>query len=53
MPETWKSHEEFEQQWGDLATYNADVARGLVHSIAWQARMWEKQQAYNREVLGQ
>lgn len=37
----------FERQWGDLATYNAEVARGIVHTPEWDARMAEKQARYN------
>ena len=39
---------EFESRWGDLATYNAEVARGIVHTPEWQLKMAEKQQRYNR-----
>jgi hypothetical protein len=38
---------EFQSQWGDLATYNAEVHRGIVHTEEWQAKMAEKQAAYD------
>jgi len=30
-------------QWNELATYNAEVARGIVHTPEWQHRMAELQ----------
>lgn len=37
----------FELRWGDLARYNAERARGIVHTPEWDARMAEKQVRYN------
>ena len=34
----------------DLATYNSEVARGIVHTDEWKARMAEQQQAF---IVGQ
>lgn len=42
---------EFNLKWGDLAQYNAEVARGIVHTPEWDHRMAIKQQEYNVEML--
>jgi hypothetical protein len=46
---------EFESNWGALATYNTEVARGLVHTPEWKAKMAEKQREYavwQKEYVG-
>jgi hypothetical protein len=35
-----------------LATYNAETARGIVHTDEWRAKMAEHQRAFNAEVFG-
>lgn len=42
----------FELKWGDLSAYNAEVARGIMHTAEYKGRMAEKQRRYNVEVLG-
>lgn len=42
---------DFHLRWDDLATYNAEVARGIVHTAKWDERMRLKQERYDREVL--
>ena len=42
---------EWYARWGDLATYNAEVSRGLVHTPEWKAKMAEKQKQYNEEAM--
>lgn len=32
-----------------LATYNSEVARGLIHNMGWQQRMAELQRRFNLE----
>lgn len=39
--------QEFNSQWGDLATYNAEVSRGIVHTSEYDARMVLKQAEWN------
>ncbi len=41
-----RNGEIFEQKWGDLATYNGEVARGIAHTPEYDAKMAEKQEAY-------
>lgn len=36
-------------RWNALATYNAERARGLLHSPQWHARMADEQAAFNAE----
>jgi hypothetical protein len=36
----------WDDQWGDLATYNSEVSRGIVHTAEYDARMAEKQAAF-------
>lgn len=36
-------------RWDALATYNAERARGLLHSPQWHARMADEQAAFNAE----
>ena len=43
---------EFDRVWGDLAVYNSEVARGIVHTPEWDTKMAQKQSAYNEWVLG-
>jgi hypothetical protein len=38
---------EFNLEWGDLATYNSEKARGIVHTPEWVKKMAWKQKAYN------
>lgn len=40
----------WEAEWGDLARYNADVNRGLVHPQEYAERMAEKQALYNEQL---
>lgn len=41
----------FDLEWGDLATYNAEVARGIVHTPEYDKKMARKQAEYNERVL--
>jgi hypothetical protein len=43
------SHEEINQ----LATYNAEISRGLLHSQEWIAKMQELQRRFDREYAAQ
>ena len=36
-------------EFGDLATYNSEVARGIVHTPEWDARMAEDQARFNKQ----
>lgn len=36
-------------RWIELATYNAERARGIVHTSEWQERMRLEQEAFDRE----
>ena len=38
----WKQ----EHRWDALATYNGEVARGLVHTPEWKAKMAEEQKLF-------
>lgn len=38
-----------EHRWDALATYNAEVARGLVHTPEWKAKMAEEQKLFDKE----
>lgn len=38
----------FEDLWGDLARYNAEIHRGVQHTPERQAEMATKQAAYDR-----
>lgn len=38
----------FQLHWGELADYNAEVSRGVVHTPEYQARMAQRQAAWNR-----
>jgi hypothetical protein len=38
---------EFNIRWGDLATYNSEKARGVVHTSEWVEQMRVKQERYN------
>lgn len=44
---------EFDRQWGDLATYNSEVARGIVHTAEYDALMAVKQRRYDDEVVAE
>jgi len=51
LPRWRKAHwQDFERDWGDLATYNAEEARGIVHSSEWDDRMREKQRLYEEWI---
>lgn len=41
-----------EHRWNDLATYNGEVARGLVHTPEWKAKMAKEQELFNAEMKG-
>lgn len=41
-----------EYAFSELAQYNAEVSRGLVHTEAWMARMAEMQRAFNLTAYG-
>lgn len=43
----YKKHIEFMTQWGDLATYNSEVARGILHTQEKKAEMEQKQREYD------
>ena len=47
----WRSRRkrelDFRFEWGALANYNAEKARGLVHSAQWRSKMAEKQAEWN------
>jgi hypothetical protein len=36
-----------EYRWSELATYNSERARGLVHTEEWKARMAKQQEEFN------
>lgn len=36
-------------RWWNLATYNAEVSRGIVHTDAWKARMRREQDIFDAE----
>lgn len=38
--------EEFNRRWGDLAIYNAEKGRGIVHTPEYVEKMREKQEQY-------
>lgn len=38
----------FEARWGELSQYNAECARGLMHTPEWDARMKLKQAQYDK-----
>lgn len=40
-------------QWNQLATYNAERARGLVHTPEWREKMVEEQERYGRWIRDQ
>lgn len=40
---------EFNRKWGDLARYNDERSRGIVHDPAYVSAMAEKQAAYDRK----
>lgn len=37
-------------RWDQLSTYNAEVARGLVHTPEWTEQMARLQEAFNAET---
>jgi hypothetical protein len=37
----------FNEKWGDLAQYNAERTRGIMHTASWHVRMAAKQREYN------
>lgn len=41
-----KKQDEFNRRWGDLATYNAEKGRGIMHTPEWIERMIIKQEQY-------
>jgi len=42
---------EFNLKWGDLATYNSEKSRGIVHTPEWVEKMRLKQEEYYQMVL--
>ncbi len=38
-------------EFSDLATYNSEVARGIVHTDAWKARMAERQRLFDERSV--
>lgn len=44
---------EFNRQWGDLATYNTEVAHGIVHTPEYDEKMRLKQVDYDRWSIEQ
>ena len=38
---------EFNIRWGDLATYNSEKSRGIVHTPEWVEQMRVKQERYD------
>ena len=38
-----------EHRWNALATYNSEVARGLVHTPEWRKKMAEEQKLFDEE----
>lgn len=44
-----KHEREFNRKWGALATYNAEVARGIVHTREYAEMMKIAQKRYNEE----
>jgi hypothetical protein len=44
-----KHEKEFNRKYGALATYNAEVARGLVHTPVYMELMKALQEKYNKE----
>lgn len=42
-----------EQDFHELATYNGEVARGLVHTAEWKAKMAVFQERWNRWAIEQ
>ena len=46
----WLRRDSFERyEFADLATYNSEVARGIVHTPEWDARMAEDQERFNKQ----
>jgi hypothetical protein len=44
-----RRHIEPDYRWWTLANYNAERARGIVHTAEWQERMRLEQDAFDRE----
>ena len=40
-----------EHRWDRLAAYNAEVARGIVHTAKYDAEMAQEQEAWRREQM--
>lgn len=40
-------------KYADLALYNAEVGRGLMHTEEWQAKMEKQQQEFNEAALAE
>jgi len=45
----WRRQYPYEDPYWDLATYNAEVHRGIVHTPEYDARMAVQQRRFNRE----
>lgn len=41
-----------EHRWDKLATYNAEVSRGIVHTEEWKALMAKEQETFNEFQYG-
>jgi hypothetical protein len=39
-----------EYRWNDLARYNSEVARGIVHTPEWKAKMADQQRQFDEEA---
>lgn len=48
----WIARWKAEHRWDALARYNAEKARGLVHTPEWQELMRHEQEAFNKEHYG-
>lgn len=46
-----RSREPYE--YSDLALYNSEKARGIVHTTEWDARMAERQERFNEEAINE
>ena len=56
----WRSHRrearyarwDEEHRWDDLARYNSEVHRGLLHTSEWKVKMAEEQKRFDAESYG-
>ena len=46
----WRQQYPYEDPYWDLATYNAEVHRGIVHTPEYDARMAAKQEQFLKEA---